>query len=173
LPVKQYVIYTGSKPLTMNARIRQSGLDYHYTLLDMSTLDCERFIAEDSPDALVLAILCDFKQYDSSQLIEKIITRLIELTKSQPDELKKYLKMMEILSASRKVTKAFMKVGKKMLSEINIEKLPSYQIGIEQGIEREALKNVQNGIKKGFSDEIISAITSMSIADIKKIRLSK
>ncbi len=34
LPVKQYVIYTGSKPLTMNASIRQSGLDYRYTLLN-------------------------------------------------------------------------------------------------------------------------------------------
>jgi hypothetical protein len=65
------------------------------------------------------------------------------------------------------------RVEKKMLSEINIEKLPSYQIGIEQGIERSTLKNVLNGIKKGFSDEIISAITSMSIADIKKLRLSK
>jgi len=105
---------------------------------------------------------------------------------------------MEILSTSRKVTEAIMsmdgryfarsqeggankRVEKKMLSEINIEKLPSYQIGIEQGIEqgiergieRGTLKIVQNGIKNGFSDEVISAITSMNVADIKKLRLSK
>lgn len=176
--IKQYVIYTGSAALRMESSIKDKGIDYHYTLLDMSTLDCERFIAENSPDALVLAILCDFKGKDGQQVIEEIITRLISLTASQPEELSKYLKMLEILSASRKVTDAFKRVEQKMLSEINIEKLPSYQIGIdrgieqglEQGIEQEKLKIAQSAKKQGVDLNTIMKMTGLSRSQIEGLK---
>jgi len=177
--IKQYVIYTGSRPLGMTSGINEVGIDYHYTLLDMSTLDCERFIAENSPDALVLAILCDFKEKDGQEVIEEIIKRLIALTASRPNELNKYLKMLEILSASRKVTEAFKRVEKKMLSEINIEKLPSYQIGIdrgiekgiEKGIEQSKLKMAQSAKKQGVSIEIIMKMTGLSRSQIEHFQI--
>jgi len=172
-PIKQYVIYTGSEPLRMNKGINQAGIDYQYTLLNMSTLDCERFIAENSPDALVLAILCDFKHKDGQQVIEEIITRLIKLTASQPDELNKYLKMLEILSASRKVTDAYKRVEKKKLNEKNIETLPSYQIGIdrgiEKGIEQEKLNVAKSAKKQGVDVEIIIKMTGLSRSQVERL----
>jgi hypothetical protein len=45
----------------MNAFIKDEHLDYKYNLIDMKNIDCETFIKLDTPDALVLSILCDFK----------------------------------------------------------------------------------------------------------------
>jgi len=46
----------------------------------MHTIDCEKFLKMDTPDALVLAILCDFKGRDEKDVVVYIITRLRELT---------------------------------------------------------------------------------------------
>lgn len=59
--IRQYVIYIGQAILSMDNVISQVAWRYSYQLIDMHTLDCEQFIHEDNPDALVLAILCDFK----------------------------------------------------------------------------------------------------------------
>ena len=134
--------------------IDASGWQYRYQLIDMHSLDCERFIHEDNPDALVLAILCDFKGRNQREVVEGIIRRLIELIGKRPDELRNYLKMLETLSTNRRLERVFREVEKKMLSEIDVEKLPSYQLGmdfgIEQGIERGIERGIEQGIEQGI-----------------------
>lgn len=61
LLVHQYVIYIGKAPMTMQNTLQDVGLTYTYRLIDMRTIDCGALIALDTPDTLVLAILCDFK----------------------------------------------------------------------------------------------------------------
>jgi hypothetical protein len=53
----------------MPAGLQQSGLNYRYTILDMHTVDCQKLIAMDDPDALVLAILCDFKDRPEQEVV--------------------------------------------------------------------------------------------------------
>ncbi|MCF8168572.1 MAG: hypothetical protein K9J77_08180, partial [Rhodoferax sp.] len=60
--MRQYLIYIGRAALAMPDGICQTGLDFHYRIIDMHTVDCQALLAQDTPDALVLAILCDFKQ---------------------------------------------------------------------------------------------------------------
>ena len=60
-PIRQFLIYIGADRLTMLAGLDESGLlDYRYGLINMHRIDCAGLLVQDNPDALVLAVLCDF-----------------------------------------------------------------------------------------------------------------
>ncbi len=60
-PIRQFLIYIGTDPLTMPAGLDEPELlDYRYGLVDMHRIDCAGLLGQDNPDALVLAVLCDF-----------------------------------------------------------------------------------------------------------------
>lgn len=80
----QYVLYIGQNKLNIDDKIQDKDFCYRYNLIDMHQLDCEQFIQEDNPDALVLSILCDFKGLASQGVVNRIIRRLHEIT--QPNE---------------------------------------------------------------------------------------
>ena len=61
LNINQYLIYIGKAKLNMTNTITEPNLTYHYNIVDMHDIDCESLIKLDTPDALVLSILCDFK----------------------------------------------------------------------------------------------------------------
>ncbi len=144
LPIRQFVVYTGKDKLNTPDNIIQERLSYSYTVIDMHTIDCEKFIKMDTPEALVLAILCDFKNKNAKDVIFYIMTRLNELTKSDDRARNKYNQMLETLSENRNLKKT-MKEVEDMLSEITIEQLPSYEIGMERGIQR----GIERGIERG------------------------
>jgi len=187
--IRQYVIYIGQASLTMAKEVSQTSWHYNYQLIDMHTLDCEQFIHEDNPDALVLAILCDFKDKESSDVVEGIIRRLIELTGNQPERLQNYLKMLETLSTNRNLSQIFQEVENKMLSEIEIEKLPSYRIGEARGeargeaigeargeaigeargIENERIQMIFRASSQGIDVQAIASISNLSVEKVKSI----
>lgn len=177
LPVRQYCIYTGKEPLTMRPELRGHDWLYRYTLIDMHRLDCSRFLQQDNPDALVMALLCDFKGRDEEEILRELIERLIAMTGSQPQRLRNYLKMMETLSANRGLTDIFKTVEAKMLREIEIEKLPSYQIGLEQGLEqgvalgdqRTERKMIHQAHKAGMSVTAIAAMFELTLDEVEEI----
>jgi len=45
----------------------------------MRTLDCQQLLKQDTPDALVLAILCDFKSHSAQEVIQHILKCLKSL----------------------------------------------------------------------------------------------
>ena len=71
--IEQYLIYIGKDNLTMPDGIINKRLDYHYHLIDMHRIDCEHFLQPGNPNALILAILCDFKGRDEKEIIHFII----------------------------------------------------------------------------------------------------
>ena len=42
--IRQYLIYIGKDRLTMADGIEQSGLNYHYPIIDMHNVDCQKMI---------------------------------------------------------------------------------------------------------------------------------
>ena len=197
LPVKQYLIYIGKDKLKMSAFIKDENLDYKYNLIDMKQIDCETFIKLDTPDALVLAILCDFKGKNPQNLINYIIKRLYDLTKDNEKAFRRYMIMLEELSTNRDL-KDMIKEGEQMLSEIKYEELPSYEIGFEEGEfigekrgekrgkkigekigeikgeikgELKAKKMIiSNLLKKGMDIKTIANLIEISEEEIKKIK---
>jgi hypothetical protein len=101
LPLHQYVVYIGKPSLKMSEKIVEDNLKFRYNIIDMHTIDCEKFLSMDSPDALVLAILCDFKEKNEKDIIAYIITRLRQLTKNNSHRLGKYMLILEELSTNR------------------------------------------------------------------------
>ena len=152
----------GKDNLTMSDCLQGNGLDYRYALVDMHQIDCEHLIALDTPDALVMAILCDFKERDEKEVCCYIVNRLNELTKGDQQQLNKYTQMLETLSENRNL-KHILKEIEVMLSTVTLEQLPSYEIGMERGIER------------GVLDSAIKLISQLNLdpADVaKRLELS-
>ena len=150
LEVYQYLVYIGKSKLNMKNNFSQKNIDYKYNLIDMQKIDCEQFMMADDPNAIVLAILCDFKDKDPSIIIKNILLKLKELTKDDEFNFRKYYKMLEILSTNRNLEKT-LKEEKDML-RVDIEKLPSYEIGYEDGEIKGIKKGIKEGIERGVEE---------------------
>ncbi len=147
--INQYLLYIGKEKLYMKDTIKDKNLSFQYSLVDMHNIDCEEFIKIDTPDALVLSILCDFKDKKDLDVLVYITQRLQELTKDDEHSLSKYMLILETLSQNRNL-KDKLKKAEDMLRKINFEQLPSYEIGMERGIERGMERGIERGMEKGI-----------------------
>lgn len=159
LPLHQYLVYIGKPKLSMKKNIVETNLNFSYNIVDMHTIDCQKFLSMDTPDALVLAILCDFKNKNEKDVITYIITRLRELTSDNTHQLGKYMLALEELSTNRNLQNTLEEV-ERMLRDMKIEELPGYKIALERGEER--------GLSQGLSQGIIKTAITM----INKFKLS-
>ena len=130
-------------------RLSQSGLDYRYSIIDMHTVDCHTLLQQDNPDALVLAILCDFKGRSDREVVHYILQRLRELTGDNESRMRDYLRMLEILSANRSLER-IIEGEQNMLSQVDQTRLPSFRIGMEQGLQQGFLQGFLQGFQQGF-----------------------
>jgi hypothetical protein len=163
LEIKQYIIYIGKARLRMADGIKEDHLQYHYTIIDMHTIDCDELIALDTPDALVLSILCDFKGRDEIQMLLHITRRLTELTQDDAHRQSKYLLMLETLSENRDLKDQLQKV-EEMLREIKMEDLPSYSLGYKNAVMREKDSWVSKGLSQGALDAAITMIKEFNLS---------
>ncbi len=173
--VLQYLIYIGKKKLTMKDEIKEENLHFKFKIVDMHKIDCEKLIKMDTPDALVLSILCDFKDKKELDILLYITKRLEELV-DDSSELGKYMLMLETLSENRDL-KDKLKEVENMLRDVRLEDLPSYEIGLEKGIK----KGIEKGQKEEkiaitrslldiLDDRTISERIGLDIKEVKKIR---
>jgi hypothetical protein len=171
---RQYLIYIGKGRLTMADGIEQSGLSYHYPIIDMHNVDCQRMIDLGTTDALVLAILCDFKGRPEREVLHYLLERLQALTTDNQTQFRECLGMMEILSSNRGLQN-ILKEEEKMLSRVNQRELPSFQIGMEyglgQGIEQGEGKALIRQVKKRFgplTEEVKDRIGSANTLQLER-----
>jgi hypothetical protein len=148
--IRQYLVYIGDGPLTMADGIEQSGLSYHYQRIDMRQVDCQRLLAMDQPEALVLAILCDFKGRDPREVVRYILQRLRHLTGANESLYRNYISTLETLSTIRGL-ETIIEEEEKMLTQVDQTRLPSYRIGHEKGH--------QEGVKAGEATLLLHLIT--------------
>ncbi len=163
IPIYQYLIYIGKNRLNMQEAIIEKNINYRYNLIDMHQIDCQKLIELNTPEALVLSILCDFGDKDELDLLIYIIKRLKELTNNDLYRFGKYMLMIETLSSSRDL-ESKVKEAEEMLRTVELEKLPSYEIGYEKGIER--------GIEKGISKGAMQTNLKNAVIMIDKFNLS-
>jgi len=135
-PIRQFLIYIGTDPLTMPAGLDEPGLlDYRYGLVDMHRVDCAGLLAQDNPDALVLAVLCDFGSRKPQEVVTYIVHRLRKLLGANERGFRDYIIMLEVLSENRDL-QAQIKEAERMLTQIDIERMPSFALGFERGEEK-------------------------------------
>jgi len=170
--VNQYVIYIGKAKLNMKDTIIDDTLNFSYNIIDMHNIDCEEFIKMDTPDALVLSILCDFKGKDVKEVLTYLLTRIKYLTKDDEHLYGKYMLMIETLSDNRDLKNTLEEV-EDMLREINMENLPSYSLGhkagVDEGISQGKLETASMMIKEfNLSIEKIAQKLNLSVDVIKE-----
>ncbi len=156
LPVRQYVVYIGKEKCYIKDKIEESNISFGYNLVDMHTIDCEKFLKMDTPDSLVVSILCDFKEKDEREIIKYIITRLRELIGDDEYELQKYMVILDTLSTNREL-EDIVKEVQDMLRNTRLEDLPTYQLMMERGV----AKGIEKGIEKGKLEGKLEMATVM------------
>ena len=132
--IYQYLLYIGKEPLTIPSGIKTEHLNYQYNIIDMHEIDYQFFIRQNSADALVLAILCDFKETEARVVINEVLTKLMAITKDDHKMLREYVSMLEILASNRDINIDIQQEFEML--EVEIEKLPSFLIGEKLGEKR-------------------------------------
>lgn len=165
--VRQYLLYVGKERCYMKNEIVRDEINYRYAIIDIRDISCESFMKSDDPSAVVLAILCDFEGKDKQEVVNSILRRLLELSKDETN-FRNYLEKVEILSTNRDL-EAYVDKGEAMLA-VDIEKLPSFNKGLEQGIEK-GIERVAIGLLKINMDiQIIQKTTGLSLEQIEALK---
>ena len=123
-------------------------LEYSYHVLDMHDIDCSELLDNNNPDALVLAILCDFGERAAQEVIERILLALRHIYRDDLVNLRDRLLALEVLATNRNLLPILKQSESEMLN-VDIESLPSYQIGWEKGEAIGISKGEAIGISKG------------------------
>ena len=169
--VKQYMLYIGREKCYMKNEIIRDEINYRYAIIDIRDIPCESFLQSDDPSAVVLAILCDFEGKDKQMVVNTILKRLIELSDSEVT-FRNYLEKVEVFSTNRDLEK-YVDKGEKMLA-VDIEKLPSFNRGLEKGIQKGIDKGVEKVaigmLKLNIDVDIIQKATGLSMEKIEKLK---
>ncbi len=131
-PIYQYVVFLGKGNL--KNVLKDVNLNYSFELIDMKKIDCEIFLNKNNPNDLVLAILCDFKGKNPKNVVEYIINKLISITDKRG--FKKYMLILEEFSSLRDLREIVKEQEMFITNKVKFEDLPSYEIGMEKGMEK-------------------------------------
>jgi predicted transposase YdaD len=165
-PLRQFLLYIGADRLTMPNGVREpEGLDYRYGLVDMHQVNCAGLLAQDNPDALVLAVLCDFGDREPAQIVEYIVRRLKDLLGSDERRFREYMTMLEILSENRDL-EAEVAEAQRMLTQVDVKRLPSYKIGFEDGEETGEARGEARGTRQGEVQIVRRLLTRLDAAEV-------
>lgn len=145
------------------------GLDmpdfrYRYRMVDMHQVDCEDFLRQDSPDAWVLAILCDFKDRLPREIIHAILTRLARYFGESPPRLREYVDMLDILASNRDFNIDIFE-ELKMLA-IDVEKLATYQLGAHN----QALEIAKKMLEARLSPGQVASLTGLTPEEVEQLK---
>jgi hypothetical protein len=102
LPIKQYLINLSNRNIKNNIK----ELNYQYQVINLKDLDCNYFLEQDNPNSIILSILCDFKDKDTTTVIENIITKIYNLTDNEQN-FRNYMLKLEKLSTLRNLKDDF------------------------------------------------------------------
>jgi hypothetical protein len=172
LPVRQIVFYIGYEPLRMPHFIREKNLYYEYEIYDFRNLDANDFLNSDAPEAVIFAILGDFKDDSPEIMIEKVLLRLNDLC-TRKDELNKFAYQLQVLTSLRKF-ELIVELKIKNMSlvlDIDVKKSLFYLEGKEEGIEIGTIRIIEKMlISKTLSVKAIANSTGIDEASILSIR---
>jgi len=177
--VFQYLLYIGRDKLAMANGMQSQQLDYQYTVIDMHAIDYQEFITQSTPDAIVMAILCDFKGVPEKQIVHELLNKLLNLTQHSSREQREYISMLEILANNRSLDIDIQQEFEML--NLEIEQLPSYRIGMKRGETQGELRGEKRGekmksmliakemLRAGMSMEQVSEITELSLAELETL----
>jgi len=166
LPVRQFVIYLGSRKLKMKTKLADDLLIFSFKLINVKDYSYKTLVASDIPEEIILAVLGNYWEDSPEKVIQTILKRIIQIT---PNELllQKYIRQLGVLSKLRNLQVETFKQIEGMGIRYNIETDVVYQKGIEEGKKEmiiELLKDASLSIEK------IASMAKVSGAYVKQIQ---
>lgn len=120
LPVRQFVIYIGSKRPKMKTVLAEDGNYFQFQLINITQFDYLRFLMSVNPEEVILSVLADFRQEKPDIALSQIIHRLEETTHDLRT-FQKHLRQLRILSKLRKLDLKFDDMIQNMDKYIDVE----------------------------------------------------
>lgn len=183
-PVRQYLVYIGKDKLRMADGFDMPIFSYRYDIIDMHKVALADLLDKDSPDAWVLAILCDFQERLPREVVHTILMQLGNKFSDNLPRLRDYVDMLDILATNRDLN---LDIREELaMLTIEVEKLATYQMGMEKGLEKGMEKGLRKGLQKGAQAqsvaiarnllacgtaiEVIVSATGLSLAEVEALR---
>jgi predicted transposase YdaD len=152
LPI-QIVLYVGNEPLNMQNHMEGEGVKYSYKLIDIREIDCRLLLESDSPEDIVLAILC--KTGDVDTTIKTILDKLSLLPQKEREG---YIRKLLYLSDLRKLyPKVKMEVSKMPIT-IDVRDSDIFQEGVLEGERKGLLEGERKGLMEGERKGLLEGI---------------
>ena len=102
IPVRQVVIYLGSEKPKMQTQLPEEEQITGFELRDIREFPTQSMLDSEIPEGIILSILMDYKKADAEKVIEEIIYKLQQSSKSE-SELRRSIKQLIVLSRLRKL----------------------------------------------------------------------
>ncbi|MFP4096796.1 MAG: Rpn family recombination-promoting nuclease/putative transposase [Cyclobacteriaceae bacterium] len=179
--VRQFVIYLGSRKMTMPERLEVGMTSHAYRIINLQKVSADSLLdAAEQPEEAVLSVLANFDRQEASKVLNRILHKLQELSANER-LLKKYIKQLEILSHLRNLQEETIKQSEAMAITYDIKKDVRYQQGKkegklegilegkEEGEEKKQLEIARNMKKAGMSVEQIAELTGLTKDQIQKL----
>jgi predicted transposase/invertase (TIGR01784 family) len=159
LPVQQYVIYIGDGNPLMTDHIRSDPMSFKYRLISLSAVDYQVLLNAEKPEEKMLAILANFGNGDPGQIIEDIVTQVIDTSDGDFSK-QRHIMQLRILAQLRNLESETLKAMDSIAEYISEEKDILYRRGELKGIEKGI------GQEKETSVKILLLNTDFTIAKI-------
>lgn len=140
LPMKHVVVYLGEKPPKMRTQLHDDEIYRGFTLVDVHSFSPQKWLVEEEPAKIIMAILSDYQKKNARIILEAIFTKLRKVCKNET-ELKKFIKQLIIISSpdsyrERNLEKLSIKISEEMPITIDVEKDYLYNLGYKKAEEK-------------------------------------
>lgn len=189
LPIKHVVVYLGEEKPKMRTKLRKEEIFEGFTLVRASSFSPQKWLEEEEPSRIIMAILGDYRKENATIILEAIINKLWRVCKSSAD-LKKFIKQLIVISRMRNLEKLTIKISEAMPITYNIYKDYLYNLGLEDGEKKlkafkakveeervrleakaaEAAKAAEEKARLEAKVKLEAQIRSANISTIKKMR---
>ncbi|MCB0614976.1 MAG: hypothetical protein KDC75_16780, partial [Phaeodactylibacter sp.] len=168
LPIYHVVVYLGKRKPNIPTQLKKEEVFTGFELIDLGRLDYHQMLRSQIPEAVVLAILGDFKGKPAEEAIRSIVERLRQVTKGELS-LQKYIRQLNVMSGLRKLQELTVKTIEDMPITYDIRTDFLYKKGKMEGLELKARTVVARGHERGLSPEEIATLADMPVKWVKAV----
>ena len=165
LPVRQVVIYLGSEKPTMRTELPEEERITGFDLKNIRNFSTRVTLDSEIPEEIILSILTDYKKADAEEVIDEIIYKLQQASKSE-NELRKSIKQLLVLSRLRKLEGKVKQKVNNMPITYDIKTDGLYNQGIQEGREEGREKNRFQIISKALLQRVLTIEQIAEIAEV-------
>ena len=166
LPVKQFVIYLGTRKPRMRTQLAEDEKIIGFDLKNIHDLPVDQALASNVPEEVILAILADYPKADAEQVVARIIQRLPTIS-TDSAALKKNIQQLLVLSRLRNLSEVAEKQIEEMPITYDIEKDHLFKRGIEQGKRLTIIKMLKDS---SLSIAEIARFTDTSVPFVQQLK---